>query len=157
MFWGKGNNKIDITFCGIFPAGNRAEKTDCGNAESFYELWHPLGKRQQNGGFDAHIFGHFVIISWTLNDISILAENIYVSLLYLFSSMKKKTILRLISLLMLIIAVIFVACALCCPTLGTTIYIGSFAFGAEQWRVCYALYVFVMFALFGASFFVKEH
>ena len=70
--------------------------------------------------------------------------------------MKKKTILRLISLAMLIIAVIFVACALCCPTLGTTIYIGSFAFGAEQWRVCYALYVVVMIVLFGASFFVKE-
>ena len=71
--------------------------------------------------------------------------------------MKRKNILRLISLLMLIIAVIFVACALCCPTLGTTIYIGGFAFGAEQWRVCYAIYVFVMVALFGASFFVKEH
>ncbi len=70
--------------------------------------------------------------------------------------MKKKTILRMISLLMLIIAIIFVACALCCPTLGTTIYIGSFAFGAEQWRFCYAIYAFVMAALFGASFFVKD-
>ncbi|MBE6506900.1 MAG: hypothetical protein E7Z72_03095 [Methanocorpusculum parvum] len=70
--------------------------------------------------------------------------------------MKKKTILRLISLLMLIAAVIFVACALCSPTLGTAIYIGDFRFGAEQWRVCYAIYVFVMVALFGASFFVKD-
>ena len=70
--------------------------------------------------------------------------------------MKKKTILRLISLLMLIAAVIFVACALCCPTLGTTIYIGSFAFGAEQWRVCYAAYIFVTAALFGTSLFVKD-
>ena len=84
------------------------------------------------------------------------AEDIYGFLPYLSVSMKKKTILRLISLAMLIIAVIFVACALCCPTLGTTIYIGSFAFGAEQWRICYALYVVVMIALFGASFFVKE-
>ena len=70
--------------------------------------------------------------------------------------MKKKTILRLISLIMLIIAAIFVTCALCCPTLGTTIYIGSFAFGAEQWRICYAIYIFVMAALFGASFIVKD-
>ena len=70
--------------------------------------------------------------------------------------MKKKTILLLISLIMLIIAVIFVTCALCCPTLGTTIHIGSFAFGAEQWRICYAIYIFVMAALFGTSFFVKD-
>lgn len=64
--------------------------------------------------------------------------------------------LRLISLLMLIAAVIFVFCAISCPTLGRTIYIGSFAFGAEQWRVCYALYVLVMAGLFLSSFFVKK-
>ena len=51
--------------------------------------------------------------------------------------MKIKTKLRLISLIMLIVAVVFVFCALSCPTLGKTIYIGNFAFGAEQWRVCY--------------------
>ena len=63
-------------------------------------------------------------------------------------------ILRKVSLVMLVIAVIFVFCALSNPQLGHTIYIGSFQFGAEQWRVCYAIYVIVMCVLFGASFFV---
>lgn len=70
--------------------------------------------------------------------------------------MKTKTKLRLISLIMLIVAIIFVFCALSAPTLGKTIYIGDFVFGAEQWRFCYKVYAVVMAALFGASFFVKE-
>ncbi len=64
--------------------------------------------------------------------------------------------LRLISLVMLVVAVIFVFCALACPTLGRTIYIGDFAFGADQWRLCYKVYAVIMAALFGASFFVKD-
>lgn len=68
--------------------------------------------------------------------------------------MKKK--LRLISLAMLVIAVVFVLCALSAPNLGRTIYIGSYRFGAAQWRVCYAAYAIVMVALFAASFFVKK-
>lgn len=67
--------------------------------------------------------------------------------------MKKK--LRIISLIMLVIAVIFVACALSAPNLGRTIYIGDLKFGAEQWRVCYAVYAIVMVLLFVASFFAK--
>lgn len=70
--------------------------------------------------------------------------------------MKAKRTLRWISLAMLIVAVIFVFCALSAPNLGRTIYIGSFEFGAEQWRVCYAVYAVVMVALFIASFFVKK-
>lgn len=70
--------------------------------------------------------------------------------------MKTKTKLRLISFAMLVVAVAFVFCALACPTLGRTIYIGDFAFGAEQWRFCYKVYAIVMVALFGVSFFVKE-
>lgn len=70
--------------------------------------------------------------------------------------MKKKTKLRLITLVMLVAAIVFVFCALACPTLGRTIYIGDFAFGAAQWRTCYKLYVLVMAALFVSSFFVKE-
>ena len=69
--------------------------------------------------------------------------------------MSKKRVLRVISLLMFIVAVIFVGCALTCPTLGMTIYIGDFAFGAEQWRICYLIYVIVMVLLFVASFFAK--
>ncbi len=64
--------------------------------------------------------------------------------------------LRFISLVMLIAAVIFIFCALSCPTLGRTLYIGDFAFGVEQWRFCYKVYAIVMAALFTASFFVKK-
>ncbi len=64
--------------------------------------------------------------------------------------------LRLISLIMFVAAVIFVFCALSCPTLGHTIYIGNFRFGAEQWRVCYKIYAAVMVILFVLSFFVKK-
>ena len=70
--------------------------------------------------------------------------------------MKIKTKLRLISGIMLVVAIVFVFCALACPTLGKTIYIGDYAFGAEQWRFCYKIYAIVMVALFGASFIIKE-
>lgn len=70
--------------------------------------------------------------------------------------MKKRTQLRLISLCMLIVAVIFVGIAITNPQLGRVIYIRDFAFGAEQWRVCYAIYAAVMVGLFGASFFVNN-
>ena len=70
--------------------------------------------------------------------------------------MKKRKLFRLISLMMFIVAVVFVFCAISCPTLGRTIYIGSFRLGAEQWRFCYKVYAVVMVGLFGASFFVKN-
>lgn len=70
--------------------------------------------------------------------------------------MKKHRLLRWISLLMFVVAVVFVFCALSNPTLGHTIYIGDFAFGAEQWRLCYAIYAIVMAGLFIASFFVDR-
>ncbi len=56
---------------------------------------------------------------------------------------------------MLIIAVVFVFMAVSAP-LGRVIYIGKFAFGAEQKRVCYAIYVIVMVGLFVSSFLVKK-
>lgn len=71
--------------------------------------------------------------------------------------MHKKSVLRWISLIMLLAAIIFVICALSCPTLGKTIYIGNFQFGAEQWRICYLIYIIIMAALFVASFFVKSN
>ena len=68
--------------------------------------------------------------------------------------MKARRTLRLISLVMLIVAVVFVFCALSNPALGKVIYIGTFEFGPDLWRVCYAIYAIVMVALFGISFFV---
>lgn len=70
--------------------------------------------------------------------------------------MSKRTILRLISLAMFIVAVIFIFCALSNPALGKTVYIGSFRFGAEQKHLFYALYALLMAGLFAASFFVKD-
>ena len=70
--------------------------------------------------------------------------------------MKTKIKLRMISLVMFIVALIFVFCALSAPTLGRTIYIGNYKFGAEQWIFCYKVYAAVMIVLFVASFFVKD-
>lgn len=64
--------------------------------------------------------------------------------------------LRRVSLAMLAAAVICVGCTLSAPNLGRTVYIGSFKFGVELWRLCYALYVLTMCGLFVASFFVKD-
>ena len=69
-------------------------------------------------------------------------------------NMRKK--LRYISLCMLLIAIIFVFCALSAPNLGRTLYIGNYEFGAEQWRMCYKIYVVIMISLFIGSFFIKE-
>lgn len=70
--------------------------------------------------------------------------------------MNAKTILRLISLAMFVVAVVFVFIALSCPTCGGVFYIGSFRVGAEVWRAFYKGYVIVMIGLFAASFFVKK-
>ncbi len=64
--------------------------------------------------------------------------------------------LRLISGIMLIVAIVFVLCALSNPQLGHVIYLGNWEFGAEQKRVCYLVYVIVMVVLFITSFFVKK-
>lgn len=68
-----------------------------------------------------------------------------------------RKILRIISLVMFIIAVVFVFIAISAPTLGRTIYIGDFEFGAEYWRICYGIYAAVMVILFITSFFVKNN
>ena len=70
--------------------------------------------------------------------------------------MNTRKILRWISLIMLIVAVIFVSAALSNPTLGTVFYIGGLRIGVEIWRAFYAVYVIVMAALFLISFLVKK-
>ena len=69
--------------------------------------------------------------------------------------MKTGRTLRLISLAMLIVAVVFVLCALSNPGMGKVFYIGGIKIGADVKRAFYAVYVIVMTALFGISFFVK--
>ena len=70
--------------------------------------------------------------------------------------MTKKKTLRVVRVLMLLVAVIFVFCAISNPALGRAVYIGPFRFGAKQWRVCYAAYLVVMAGVFIVSFFVKD-
>ena len=70
--------------------------------------------------------------------------------------MKKGMVLRIISLIMFVVAIIFVACALANPALGRTFYIRNIAIGAEIWRVFYAIYAIVMAILFILSFFVGK-
>lgn len=67
-----------------------------------------------------------------------------------------KTVLRLVSLLMLVAAAVFLAVALTHPELGTVFYIGGIAIGAAVWRVFYIVYFAVMIGLFTASFFVSN-
>ena len=70
--------------------------------------------------------------------------------------MKKGMVLRIISLIMFVVAIIFIACALANPVLGRTFYIGNIAIGAEIWRVFYAIYAIVMAILLILSFFVGK-
>lgn len=70
--------------------------------------------------------------------------------------MNTRNKLRIASLIMLVIAVIFVFIAISAPTLGQVIYIGGFEFGPDLWRVCYKAYAVIMFALLAASFFLKK-
>ena len=72
------------------------------------------------------------------------------------TAVKKGMVLRIISLLMFVVAIIFIACALANPALGKTFYIGDIAMGAEVWRVFYAIYAIIMAILFVLSFFVGK-
>lgn len=70
--------------------------------------------------------------------------------------MKKGIVLRIISLVMFVVAIIFIACALANPALGRTLYIGDFAIGAEVWRRFYAIYAIIMAVMFVLSFFIGK-
>jgi len=70
--------------------------------------------------------------------------------------MTKKKKLRIISSVMLVIAIVFVACALSNPALGTAFYIFGFRVGAAIWRKFYLLYLILMTTIFAASFLIKE-
>ena len=66
--------------------------------------------------------------------------------------MTRAKMLRLISAVMLTVAVIFVICAMCCPTCGNTVTVFGLRIGGDFWRTCYALYILTMCALFLGSF-----
>ena len=70
--------------------------------------------------------------------------------------MVKKKKLRIISFVMLVIAIVFVVFALSNPALGTAFYIFGFRVGAAIWRKFYLLYLILMAGIFTVSFWVKE-
>lgn len=67
-----------------------------------------------------------------------------------------KKVLRIISGIMLIAAVVFLVFALTHPEAGSVFYIGNLAIGSEIWRVFYIVYALVMVVFFAASFFVGK-
>ena len=66
--------------------------------------------------------------------------------------MSRKTKLRLASLILLLIALVFLFCAISCPTLGHVFHLGPFRIAAEQRQVFYRLYAAVTAGLFLLSF-----
>ncbi len=65
--------------------------------------------------------------------------------------MKTKTVLKTISIIMLIAAVIYLSYALTHPEFGQVFYIGNFAVGPELWRLFYLIYAVIMAGLFAIS------
>ena len=70
--------------------------------------------------------------------------------------MSRKTKLRLAGLVLLLIALVFLFCAVSCPTLGRVFYLGPFRIAAEQRWVFYRLYAAATGGLFLLSFFDRE-
>ena len=68
--------------------------------------------------------------------------------------MKRK--LRIISLIMFIIAVLFLVYAFMHPEAGSVFYLFGKRIGSYEWRSFYGLYVIIMLGLFVISFFVNE-
>ena len=67
-----------------------------------------------------------------------------------------KIVLRTISIIMFIVAVVFIAVALSNPALGGVFYIGDFRVDADVLHTFYNTYAIVMISLFIISFFVKK-
>lgn len=68
----------------------------------------------------------------------------------------KKTILRTISVIMLIVAIVFLVFALSHPEAGTVFHIGNLTIGSTVWKIFYIVYTVVMIVLFTVSFFVGK-
>ncbi len=67
-----------------------------------------------------------------------------------------KIVLRAISALMFVIAVIFLGYVFTHPEFGSVFNIGKLEIGPTIWRVFYCLYAAAMIGLFAGSFFVKS-
>ena len=65
-----------------------------------------------------------------------------------------KKFLRIISVLMFIIAILFLCYALTHPEAGSVFYIFGQPIGSEIWRIFYVFYVLVMIVSFLISFII---
>lgn len=70
--------------------------------------------------------------------------------------MSRKVVLRLISLAMFVIAVIFVIIAMSNPTLGRVFYIGFLRVDGDVLKVFYMVYLVIMILLLLLSFIGKK-
>lgn len=70
--------------------------------------------------------------------------------------MNRRILLRLISILMFVAAVVFVIIAVSCPTLGHVFYIGSFRVDGDVLHIFYNIYLGIMVLLFLLSFVGKK-
>jgi len=70
--------------------------------------------------------------------------------------MKRRMLLRFISILMFVAAVVFVIIAVSCPTLGRVFYIGSFRVDGDVLHIFYNIYLVIMVLLFLLSFIGKK-
>lgn len=70
--------------------------------------------------------------------------------------MNARKILRRISLVMFIGAIVFLCFALGVPTLGSVFYIGKFKVDAEVKQLFYIIYALTMIGLFFVSFFIPK-
>ncbi len=66
-----------------------------------------------------------------------------------------KIIFRVISLIMLVVAMLFLGYAFTHPEFGSVFYIGKLEIGPAIWRMLYALYAAITVGLFVGSFWVK--
>ena len=67
-----------------------------------------------------------------------------------------KSILRIISGIMFVIAIAFFVYAIMHPEAGCVFYLFGQPIGSDIWRAFYVLYLVVMFGFFIASFFAKK-
>lgn len=70
--------------------------------------------------------------------------------------MKLKVIFRIVSAVMLTVAICFLAVALTHPELGTVFYIFGIPIGTQVWYAFYIFYLITMISLFVISFFIKS-
>lgn len=68
-----------------------------------------------------------------------------------------KIVFRVISLMMLVIAILFLGYAFTHPEFGSVFYIGKLEIGPAIWRVLYAAYATITVGLFVGSFLIKTN